>query len=77
MNMYYDILNNLLKHNKHIKLEYREDYNVVDVLVSGETLLNIEVSSRDIKEHSEIIYNSIINLSGVTMYIPKIYIKES
>lgn len=77
MDMYYDILNNLLKHNKNIKLEYREDCNILDILINREIVLSLDLSSRDIKEHSEIIYNSITGLSGVTMYIPKIYIKES
>ncbi|WP_042274890.1 hypothetical protein [Faecalimicrobium dakarense] len=75
MNINYDILQNFLRCNKNIKLKFRENTNILDVIISSEIILSLELSSNNIEEHSDIIYNSITNLDGITMYIPKIYIK--
>ncbi len=77
MNINYDILQNLLRCNKNIKLKFREDSNVLDVLSNSQVILTLELDSNDIKEHSKVIYKDIVNLENVTLYIPKIYIKEN
>lgn len=71
----YDILQNLLRCNKNIKLKFREDSNVLDVFSYSQVILTLELNSNDIKRHSKVIYDSIVNLEGITMYIPKIHIK--
>lgn len=76
MNINYDILQNFLRCNKNIKLKFRESSNILDVIISNEIVLNLELTSNNIEKHSDIIYNSITNLNGITMYIPKVYIKE-
>lgn len=75
MKINYDILQNFLRCNKNIKLKFREDSNILDVIISNEIVLSLELSSQDIEKQSDIIYNSITSLNRVTMYIPKIYIK--
>ena len=77
MNINYDILQNLLRCNKNIKLNFREDSNILDVLSNSQVILTLELDSNDIKEHSKVIYEDIVNLENVTLYIPKIYIKEN
>ena len=77
MNINYDILQNLLRCNKNIKLKFREDSNILDVLSNSQVILTLELDSNDIKEHSKVIYEDIVNLENVTLYIPKIYIKEN
>lgn len=75
MNINYDILQSFLRCNKNIKLRFRENSNILDVTISNEIVLSLELSSNNMENHSDIIYHSITNLDGITMYIPKIYIK--
>ncbi|MGX4600390.1 hypothetical protein [Faecalimicrobium sp. JNUCC 81] len=71
MSINYDILQNFLRCNKNIKLKFRENSNILDVVIFNDVILSLELSSNNIEEHSDIIYNSITNLDGITMYIPK------
>ena len=77
MNINYDILQNLLRCNKNIKLKFRENSNILDILSYSQVILTLELDTSDIRLNSKLIYDSIINLEGITMYIPKIYIKEN
>jgi len=76
VNINYDILQNLLRCNKNIKLDFRENSNILDVLSNSQVILTLELDNNDIRLNSKLIYDSIIDLEGITMYIPKIYIKE-
>ena len=76
MKVYYRILNDLIRNNKGMKLILRDDSNTLDIYISNNLVLTLKLENRDIESNSEFIYNSIINLENVTMYIPKIYIKE-
>lgn len=75
MSINYDILQNFLRCNKNIKLKFMENSNILDVIIYNEIVLSLELTNNNIEQHSDIIYNSITNLDGITMYIPKIYIK--
>lgn len=77
MNINYDILKNLIKCNKGMKLEFRQNSNVLDVYLNHQVILSIELENNNIESNSELIYNSIINLNNITLYVPKIYIKEN
>lgn len=77
MNINYDILQNFLRCNKNIKLNFRENSNILDVVSYSQVILTLELDSTDLVSNSKLIYDSIIKLDGVTMYIPKIYIKEN
>lgn len=76
MKIDYEILSNLIKNNKGMKLILRDYTSTLDIYISNNLALTLELENRDIESNSEFIYNSIINLENVTMYIPKIYIKE-
>lgn len=76
MRITYDILKDLLRCNKGMKLEFRENTNILDVYIYNSVILAIELKDNSIEKNSELIYNSIINLDNITMYIPKVYIKE-
>lgn len=76
MKITYDILKNLLRCNNGMKLEFRENTTILDVYMYQTAILSIELENNNIEDNSELIYNSIINLKDVSMYIPKIYIKE-
>ena len=71
----YEILQNLLKCNKGMKLVFRENSNILDIYLYNDIVLTLELNNDSIENNSDIIYNSIIKLSNITMYIPKIYIK--
>lgn len=75
MSINYDILQDFLRCNKNIKLKFRENSNILDVIIFNDVILSLELSNNNIEEHSDMIYNSITNLDGITMYIPKVYIK--
>ena len=38
-------------------------------------MLTLELNDDSIENNSDILYNSIINLDNITLYIPKIYMK--
>lgn len=76
MNINYDILQNFLRCNKNIKLNFRENSSILDVVSYSQVILTLELDSCDLISNSKLIYDSITKLDGVTMYIPKIYIKE-
>lgn len=77
MNINYDILQNFLRCNKNIKLNFRENSNILDVVSYSQVILTLELDSCDLVSNSKLIYDSMTKLDGVTMYIPKIYIKEN
>lgn len=76
MNINYDILQNFLRCNNNIKLKFRDDSNILDVYSYSSVILTLELDSKDLISNSKLIYESIIKLNGITLYIPKIYIKE-
>lgn len=77
MSINYDILQNLLRCNKNIKLKFRENSNILDVLSYSQVILTLELDNNDVALNSKLIYDCIVDLEGITMYIPKIYIKEN
>lgn len=75
MRITYDILQNLLKCNTGIKLVFRENSNILDVYLYSDIITTLELENNNIESNSNTIYNSIVNLDNITIYIPKIYIK--
>lgn len=76
MKIHHRILNNLIKNNSGMKLILRDDSSTLDIYISNNLVLTLKLENGDIESNSEFIYNSIINLENINMYIPKIYIKE-
>lgn len=76
MKIDYTILKKLLDCNKSIKLKFIEDTSTLQIIVSNRVVKNIELNGNTIENHSETIYNAILNLEDITIYIPKIYIQE-
>ncbi|CEI73163.1 MULTISPECIES: hypothetical protein [Romboutsia] len=74
---YYDILQNFLRCNKNIKLKFKEDKKTLDICNYNNTILSLELQNSDMKLNAKVIYESIINLDNLTIYIPKIYVKEN
>ena len=75
MRITYEILQNLLKCNTGIKLVFRDNSNVLDIYLYSDIILTLELKNSSIENNSHTIYNSIVDLDNVTIYIPKIYIK--
>lgn len=73
---YSKILDKLVRLNRGMNLKLRDNTNILDVNIYNQTLLTLELESTDLDKHSEYIYNRIIELENVTMYIPSVYIKE-
>ena len=75
MKINYDILQNLLKYNKGMKLIFRDNSNILDVYLFSDIILSLDLNINNIEDNAELIYNSITSLDDVTIYIPKIYQK--
>jgi len=73
MKINYEVLQNLLKCNKGMKLEFRDNSNILDVYLFSDIILSLDIDN--IEDNAELIYNSIITLDNITIYIPKIYQK--
>lgn len=67
------ILENLLRLNKHIKIEFIENTNVLEIKSNNNLLSTIELKNNIIKDNTTLIYDTITNLAGINLYIPKIY----
>ena len=74
---YSKILDKLVRLNRGMNLKFREGTNILDVNIYNKTLLTLELESTNLDKHSEYVYNKIIELENVTMYIPSVYIKEN
>ena len=73
---YSKILDKLVRLNRGMNLKFRENTNILDVNIYNKTLLTLELESTNLDKHSKYVYNKIIELENVTMYIPSVYIKE-
>lgn len=73
---YTPILEKLVRLNKGMNLKFRDNSSTLDVNFYNNPILTLELECNDLKKHSEYIYNRIIALENVTMYIPSVYIKE-
>ena len=76
MKITYDNLKDLLRCNSGIKLEFRENTHILDVFLYNKSILNIELENNSIEDNCDKIYNSIVNSENITIYIPKVYIKN-
>jgi thioredoxin reductase len=68
-----EMLDNLLRLNKHIKIEFIENTNIIEIKSNNNLLSNIELKNNIIKDNAQFIYDTITNLTGINLYIPKIY----
>lgn len=73
---YTKILDKLVRLNRGMNLKLREGTTALDVNIYNQTLLTLDLECDNVDKHSEYIYNEIIALENVTMYIPSVYIKE-
>lgn len=76
MKITYDNLKDLLRCNSGMKLEFRENTNILDVFLYNKPIFNIELENNSIEDNCDKIYNSIVSIENITMYIPKVYIKN-
>lgn len=76
MKITYDNLKDLLRCNSGMKLEFRENTNILDVFLYNKPIFNIELKNNSIEDNCDKIYNSIVSIENITMYIPKVYVKN-
>lgn len=69
-------LEDLLRCNNHIKIQFIEGTNLLEVKCNYKVILNLELPSNSLGDNAQIIYDSIVSLEDITLYIPKIYIPE-
>ncbi|CEP81218.1 hypothetical protein UT300013_29990 [Paraclostridium sordellii] len=68
-------LEDLLRCNKNIKIKFIDDSNILEVKNLSTVIAKIEFPNNNLEENSEYIYNTLVNLENITLYIPKIYDK--
>ncbi|CEN22312.1 hypothetical protein [Paraclostridium sordellii] len=68
-------LEDLLRCNKNIKIKFIDDSNILEVKNLSTIIAKIEFPNNNLEENSEYIYNTLVNLENITLYIPKIYDK--
>lgn len=69
-------LQNLLRLNRDIKIKLEEEN--LEILYKGNLVKFIKLSnSLKIEDNEDLIYESIISIENINLYIPKIYIRES
>lgn len=66
-------LNDLLRCNKNIKIGFIENTNTLEIKILSKIILTLELESNNLEDNASIIYDSIVNLENITLYIPKIY----
>lgn len=67
-------LEHLLKCNNHIKIQFIENTNFLEIKNLSKVILKLELKSNNLEDNSGVIYDAIINLKDITLYIPKVYI---
>ena len=67
-------LDDLLRCNKNIKIGFIENTNKLEIKNLSKIILTLELESNSLEDNAGIIYDSIVNLENITLYIPKIYI---
>lgn len=69
-------LEDLLRCNNHIKIGFINETNILEVKASYKVVLTLELPSNTLEDNAQIIYDAIVSLENITLYIPKIYIPE-
>ncbi|MCR1849582.1 hypothetical protein NSA42_09870 [Paeniclostridium sordellii] len=68
-------LEDLLRCNKNIKIKFIDNSNILEIKNLSTVITKIEFPNNNLEENSEYIYNTLVNLENITLYIPKIYDK--
>ncbi|MBW4863562.1 MAG: hypothetical protein KZY57_12120 [Paeniclostridium sp.] len=68
-------LEDLLRCNKNIKIKFIDNSNILEIKNLSTVIAKIEFHNNNLEENSEYIYNTLVNLKNITLYIPKIYDK--
>ena len=68
-------LEDLLRCNKNIKIKFIDNSNILEIKNLSTVIAKIEFHNNNLEENSEYIYNTLVNLENITLYIPKIYNK--
>ncbi|CEQ19812.1 Uncharacterised protein [[Clostridium] sordellii] len=68
-------LDDLLRCNKNIKIKFIDNSNILEIKNLSTVIAKIEFHNNNLEENSEYIYNTLVNLENITLYIPKIYDK--
>lgn len=68
-------LEDLLRCNKNIKIKFIDNSNILEIKNLSTVITKIEFHNNNLEENSEYIYNTLVNLENITLYIPKIYDK--
>ena len=71
-----EILENLLRLNRHIEFELIENTNILEIKSNNNLVSTIKLKNNIITDNAKFIYKTITNLTGINLYIPKIYYTE-
>ncbi|CAH2213683.1 hypothetical protein [Tepidibacter aestuarii] len=69
-------LSRLLKYNKHISIKIDPSEKKLNIFDKTEIIKSTYFPFNDLNEHIDYVYNIIISINNVNLYIPKIYTKD-
>ncbi|SHK06897.1 hypothetical protein [Tepidibacter formicigenes] len=69
-------LNNLLRLNKHFKIELIKEEKIVKIFYKGSIIGFVPFKNDSIEDNPNLIYNYITSLENVNLYIPKVYTRK-
>lgn len=69
-------LSNLLKYNKHISVKISQKEKKLNIFNKQQIIESIHFPFNNLNEHIDYVYNIIISINNINLYIPKIYIKN-
>ncbi|WP_373599680.1 hypothetical protein [Paraclostridium bifermentans] len=76
MNIEFKHLEKLLNCNTHVKLNLLDKDNILEIKANYKVISTLELSNNNLEDNAKLIYDKLINLDGITLYIPKVYIKD-
>lgn len=76
MDIKYQHLTDLLRCNKHIKINLIENTNILEIKNLSKVIFKLKLDSTNLEDNALIIYNAITSLNDITLYIPKVYVQE-
>ncbi len=70
-------LSKLLEYNNHISIEIVHAQKKLNIFDKKKIIKSIDFPFNNLNVHIDYIYNIIISINNINLYIPKIYIEKS
>lgn len=69
-------LSKLLKYNTHISIKFDATQKSLTILDKKQIIKSIYFPFDNLDDHIDYVYNLIVSINNINLYIPKIYTRE-